>query len=165
MHRTARAVLAAPLSLLVLAACTGPSTGPATGGPAPAASAATPASAPSAQVPAEPTPSAEGTGGGRAPGGSIVLTGAVKGSLTVAVCHDGTAQLVLAVDGQDTTYNGLIDADDFTFVGPGSTGYTLADGTPKPQVSGSTYTVRGTELVSITSDDTVTANGSVTCPS
>ena len=84
--------------------------------------------------------------------------------MTASACHDGMAQLVVVVDGDDQTYNGLIDADDFTFAVPHSTGYTLADGTSKPSVSGTTYTVRGTRLVSTTNDDTVTANGSVTCP-
>lgn len=161
MHHTTRAVVAVPLVLLALAACSAPSTGPVS---APAASAATPGAAPSAQVPAGATPTPEATGEGQASAGSIAVTGAVQGTLTVAACHDGMAQLVLAVDGQEKTYNGLIDADDFTFVGPGSTGYALADGTTKPRVSGSTYTVRGTKLVSITDDDTVTADGSVTCP-
>ena len=84
--------------------------------------------------------------------------------MTASACHDGMAQLVVSVQGRDQTYNGLIDADDFTFAVPHSTGYTLADGTSKPSVSGTTYTVRGTRLVSTTNDDTVTANGSVTCP-
>jgi hypothetical protein len=85
--------------------------------------------------------------------------------MTVSGCPDGkTAQLVVAIDGQDSTYAGIIDADDFTFVGPDQTGYTLAKGAPKPQVSGQTYTVKDTTLIGILDDDTVTATGSVTCP-
>ena len=171
MHRTVPTALPASLALLALAGCSAPAVAPgsATPGPVvPATSAAAPSgsapASPPAQQPAGSTPTGAGTGGGGGGDGTIRLTGAVSGTMTVAVCHDGMAQLVLAVDGQDKRYSGLIDADDFTFVGPGSTGYTLADGTSKPKVSGSTSTVRGTKLVSITTDDTVTANGSVTCP-
>ncbi len=84
--------------------------------------------------------------------------------MTISSCHDGLAQLVVAVKGQSQTFAGHIDADDFTFAVPHSTGFTLADDTSRPHVSGTTYTVRNTKLISITNDDTVTANGSVTCP-
>lgn len=84
--------------------------------------------------------------------------------MTVAACQSGTAQLTVAVDGQPSTYAGVIDADDFAFSVPDGAGFTLADGSPKPTVSGSTFTVRKTKLVGILTDDTVTADGSVTCP-
>ena len=97
--------------------------------------------------------------------GQITFHRTLSGTMTVFVCHPGApVPLDVAVDGQDETSAGLIDADDFTFVAPGSTGYTLADGASKPRVSGKTYTVTSTELVGITNDDTVTADGSVTCP-
>ena len=97
--------------------------------------------------------------------GAITFTGALSGTMTVIACHEQMAQLVVVVDGRDETYNGLIDADDFTFAVPHSTGYTLADDTTKPTVSGGTFTVKDTRLVSMTDDhDTLTASGSVSCP-
>lgn len=85
--------------------------------------------------------------------------------MTISACQDGgIVPLAVSVNGQNTTFAGIIDADDFTFVGPNSTGYTLATGESKPTVSGKSYTVKNTKLIGILSEDTVTASGSVTCP-
>ncbi|MGI3784047.1 MAG: hypothetical protein ACRYG2_25065 [Janthinobacterium lividum] len=97
--------------------------------------------------------------------GKITFHGQVSGTMTVSSCpDDAPAQLTVVDDGQDRTGTGVIDADDLTFVVPRSTGYTLAAGAAEPTISGRTYTVGSARLVSITSDDTVTADGSVTCP-
>jgi len=102
-----------------------------------------------------------GGGGGT---GSITFTGKYSGKLTVLACESGIVQLVSSFDGETTTGTGIIDADDFTFVGPHKANFTLAKGAPKPQISGNTYTIAsGTKLVGVTNDDTVTAGGSVTC--
>jgi hypothetical protein len=150
-------VLAAPLLLCAgLAACS--SSSPA--GPA-AATAPTAAAQPPPRATA-PASTAAGPGSGS---GTITFKGKVSGKMTISACPgDGTAQLTVDIDGQDSTYTGVIDADDFTFVAPSSTAYTLAKGASKPQISGKTYTVTDTRLVGITNDDTVTANGSLTCP-
>lgn len=122
-----------------------------------------PASGGASEPGASSTPADPGSGSGSG-SGSITFDGALSGTMTLAICHDGApAQLNVAIDGEDKTYAGLIDADDFTFVAPG-TGYTLASEADKPTVSGRTYTVHRTKLVSISNDDTVTAEGSVTCP-
>jgi hypothetical protein len=98
-------------------------------------------------------------------GGTITFKGKVTGTMTVSACPGGgVAQLTVDVDGENSTYTGVIDADDFTFIGPGSTAYTLAKGASKPQISGQTYTVKNTKLVGVTDEGTVTATGSVTCP-
>lgn len=155
-------LLAGPLLVgAALAGCSS-STPPA---PSPtAASAAHASSAVTGSGPTSPTLPVEPDGGNGA-SGTITFTGKVSGTMTVSSCPDGrTAQLVVAIDGQDSTYAGIIDADDFTFVGPDQTGYTLAKGESKPEVSGTTYTVKNTKLIGILNDDTVTASGSVTCP-
>jgi hypothetical protein len=159
------ALLTAPLLVcLALTSCSSST---------PAASSQAPASTSAAQQPAgatqSPTPSATApvepsTGNGGA-GGSITFTGKLSGTMTISACPDGkTAQLDVDVDGADSTYTGIIDADDFTFVGPDQAAFTLAKGEAKPQVSGQTYTVKNTKLIGIVNDDTVTASGSVTCP-
>lgn len=165
MRRSALTLAALLLSYPVLAGCSSPSPASSEAGgsvsAAPASAAPPSAASPSAASPASATAPAESGSGS----GKITFHGKLSGTMTMFVCHEGgPAQLNVAVDGQDTTYAGLIDADDFTFVAPGSTGYTLAKGASKPQVSGKTYTVKNTELVGITNDDTVTADGSVTCP-
>ena len=83
--------------------------------------------------------------------------------MTVSACHGTMAQLTVEFDDKSPSTNGLIDPDDFTFVGPNSTAYTLSKGAAKPKVTGSTFTVHDTRLIGITNDDTVTASGSVTC--
>jgi hypothetical protein len=135
-----------------------------------ASSAAATASA--AQTPASPSasPSASTTDSATTPAdsgggnGTITFKGKVSGKMTISACASGIAQLAVDIDGQGTTYAGIIDADDFSFVGPNSTGYTLAKGASKPKISGKTYTVNGTKLIGILNDDTLTATGSVTCP-
>ncbi|HEY0238494.1 MAG TPA: hypothetical protein VGC37_07615 [Friedmanniella sp.] len=125
---------------------------------------AVPSATTSATTPAVSAPASTAPGGGDG-SGAITFTGKVSGKMTISACPDGgPAQLTVAIDGEDTTYAGVIDKDDFTFVAPSSTGYTLAKGASRPQVSGRTYTVESTKLVGITNDDTVTADGSVTCP-
>lgn len=159
------ALLVAPL--LVCAALSGcssstpaaPSLAPASTSAAQPSAAATEFPTPSATAPAEPN------GGNGGSGGTITFKGKISGTMTISSCPDGkTAQLVVDVDGQDSSFAGIIDADDFTFVGPDQTGYTLDKGQAKPQVSGKTYTVKNTRLIGILNDDTVTASGSVTCP-
>ena len=164
MPRPALTVPALLLGCVALAGC-GSGSPYAAGAPSSSAAAAPATGGSGAGTESTSSAPASPTAAGPAPGGgTITFTGALSGSMTVSTCHDQLAQLVVTVDGQDQTYNGLIDADDFTFAVPHSTGYTLADGTTKPRVSGKTYTVKNTKLVSITNDDTVTANGSVTCP-
>lgn len=82
------------------------------------------------------TPSADSGGGS----GTITFKGKVSGKMTISACPGGgIAQLAVDVDGQGSTYKGVIDADDFTIVGPKSTAYTLAEGASKP-----TYPARRT---------------------
>ena len=96
----------------------------------------------------------------------ITFTGKFSGRMTATACQGGIAQLEVDIDGQPTTYPGIIDARDFTFVAPKSAGFTLAKGVAKPGVSngGKTFTVHATKLIGILNEDTVTATGSVTCP-
>lgn len=96
----------------------------------------------------------------------ITFTGKVSGRMTATACEGGIAQLRVEIDGQSATFPGIIDANDFTFVGPKPTGYTLAKGASAPAVSsgGTTFTVHATKLIGILSNDTVIASGSVFCP-
>lgn len=67
---------------------------------------------------------------------------------------------------QRPSFAGDIDAQDFTFLGPHSTGHPPAKGAAAPRISGGgrTFTVHGTRLIGILSSDIVTATGTVTCP-
>ncbi len=137
---------------------------------APSSPASSPSAAPAstaASGPASPhptSPSAASTGG--AAGAGITFTGKIAGRMSVTACSGGIAQLEVDVDGEDTTYTGVVDATDFAIIGPDSTSYTLAHGSAAPRVGagGTTFTVHGTKLIGITNDDTLTATGSVTCP-
>lgn len=86
--------------------------------------------------------------------------------MTATACQGGIAQLEVDIDGQPTSYAGIIDAQDFTFVAPNSAGFTLDRGVANPKVSngGRTFTVHATRLIGILNDDTVIATGSVSCP-
>jgi hypothetical protein len=155
-----------PIALLLLCTalvgCSSSTPKPSTPGPTTAsASTSAPQTSAARASSASATPDADPAGGS----GTITFKGKVSGKMTISACPGGgIAQLTVDVDGQDSTLTGIIDADDFTFVGPNSTAYTLAKGASKPRISGKTYTVSDTKLVGITNDDTVTASGSVSCP-
>lgn len=130
---------------------------------APPAAGSTAASVPASSVAASSVAAASSKA---AAGAGITFTGTISGRMTVTACAGGIAQLAVDVDGEDSTYTGVIDATDFAITGPDSTGYTLAHGTAAPRVGegGTTFTVHGTKLIGITNTDTLTATGSVTCP-
>lgn len=132
----------------------------------PVATSAAVSSVPTASAVSPTPPTSSAAGPAAAPGGGITFTGKVSGRMTATACQGGIAQLEVDIDGQPTSYAGIIDAKDFTFVAPHSAGYTLAKGAAAPKVSGSgrTFTVHGTRLIGILSNDTVTATGTVTCP-
>lgn len=184
MPRPVCALAPAALLAVVLAACSSSGGSGAAGTPSPSsvppattsapssvvassAAASTVSSGPASSAAAPSTTAPSATGSSKAAsGGGITFTGKISGRMTVTACAGGIAQLEVDVDGEDTTYTGVIDAKDFGITGPDSTAYFLAHGTSLPQVGagGTTFTVKGTKLVGLTHDDTLTATGSVTCP-